>query len=51
MFGADRLKTVLAESTIGEAEGVCRAVLEALDAHRDPVEFADDVTLLVLPAE
>jgi hypothetical protein len=50
MFGEERLATVLACASPGP-DAVRAAILEALDAHRGPVDLADDVTLVVLCAD
>jgi serine phosphatase RsbU (regulator of sigma subunit) len=50
MFGEERLAAVLADAARGP-DAVRAAVLEALDAHRGPVDLADDITLVVLCAD
>ncbi len=50
MFGEERLAAVLARASRGP-DALRAAVLEALDAHRGPMELADDVTLVVLCAD
>ena len=48
MFGKEALREVIRRHAHRPAETICEAVSRALDAFRGPIQYSDDVTLVVV---